>query len=134
MKKLIALLLALTMVLGLAACGGSNTPAPAETEAPAPAQTEAPAPAPAPAAGAMLIDIFDDDVPLADVPKTGDVSAVYTSYYLSRSFQTSYNSSISCPLASFKEYMIACVLAASYDTSAYSGNTSQVCTCFRETQ
>ncbi len=43
MKKLIALLLALTMVLGLAACGG--TPAPAETEAPAPAETEAPAPA-----------------------------------------------------------------------------------------
>ena len=44
MKKLIALLLALTMVLGLAACGG-NSPAPAETEAPAPAETEAPAPA-----------------------------------------------------------------------------------------
>ena len=48
MKKLIALLLALTMVLGLAACGGSsapaetNAPAPAETEAPAPAETEAP--------------------------------------------------------------------------------------------
>ncbi len=42
MKKLIALLLALTMVLGLAACGGSS--APAETEAPAPAETEAPAP------------------------------------------------------------------------------------------
>ena len=43
MKKLIALLLALTMVLGLAACGGSS--APAETKAPAPAETEAPAPA-----------------------------------------------------------------------------------------
>ena len=42
MKKLIALLLALTMVLGLAACGGSS--APAETEAPAPVETEAPAP------------------------------------------------------------------------------------------
>ena len=41
MKKLIALLLALTMVIGLAACGGSG--APAETKAPAPAQTEAPA-------------------------------------------------------------------------------------------
>ena len=41
MKKLIALLLALVMVLGLAACGSSN--APAETEAPAPAETEAPA-------------------------------------------------------------------------------------------
>ena len=47
MKKLIALLLALVMVLGLAACGSSNAPettaAPAETEAPAPAETEAPA-------------------------------------------------------------------------------------------
>ena len=51
MKKLIALLLALAMVLSLAACGGSNEPAP--TEAPAPAPTDAPAEAPteAPAAG-----------------------------------------------------------------------------------
>ena len=47
MKKLIAMLLALTMVLSLAACGASNTPA--ETKAPettaapaAPAETEAP--------------------------------------------------------------------------------------------
>ncbi len=48
MKKIIAMLLALTMVLGLAACGGSS--APAATEAPAaaaPAATEAPAAAPA---------------------------------------------------------------------------------------
>ena len=48
MKKIIAMLLALTMVLGLAACGGST--APAATEAPAaaaPAATEAPAAAPA---------------------------------------------------------------------------------------
>ena len=53
MKKLIALLLALTMILGLVACGASE---PAETEAPvveteaaveAPAETEAPAEAPA---------------------------------------------------------------------------------------
>ena len=51
MKKLIAMLLALTMVLGLVACGGSSAPAetkapeaaPAETEAPAVAETEAPA-------------------------------------------------------------------------------------------
>ena len=46
MKKLIAMLLALVMVLSLAACGGSE-PAPAATEAPAapaaPAATEAPA-------------------------------------------------------------------------------------------
>lgn len=51
MKKLIALLLALTMVFGLAACGASEAPAetkapeaPAATQAPvAPAETEAPA-------------------------------------------------------------------------------------------
>ena len=52
MKKLIAMLLALTMVLGLVACGGSSAPAetkapeaaaPAETEAPAAPETEAPA-------------------------------------------------------------------------------------------
>ena len=47
MKKLIALLLALVMVLGLVACGAAETPAteaaPAGTEAPA--QTEAAAPA-----------------------------------------------------------------------------------------
>ena len=47
MKKMLALLLALVMVLGLAACGGSSTketaaPAPAETT-PAAAATEAPA-------------------------------------------------------------------------------------------
>ncbi len=50
MKKMIALLLALVMVLGLAACGGSQAPA---TEAPAapeaPAATEAPAAPEAPA-------------------------------------------------------------------------------------
>ena len=47
MKKIIAMLLALTLVLGLAACGGSA--APAATQAPAaPAATEAPA---APAGG-----------------------------------------------------------------------------------
>ena len=40
MKKLIAMLLALVMVLGLAACGGNA--APAETKA-APAETKAPA-------------------------------------------------------------------------------------------
>ena len=48
MKKLIAMLLALVMVLSLAACGGNT--APAETQAPAaaaPAETQAPAPAPA---------------------------------------------------------------------------------------
>lgn len=41
MKKLIVLLLALVMVLGMTACGGSKTETPAETEAAAPAETKA---------------------------------------------------------------------------------------------
>ena len=41
MKKLIAMLLALVMVLGLVACGGNT--APAATEAPKAEATEAPA-------------------------------------------------------------------------------------------
>ena len=45
MKKFIALLLALVMVMGLVACGAKEEPAaPAETEAAAPAETEAAAP------------------------------------------------------------------------------------------
>ena len=53
MKKIIALLLALAMVMSLAACGGSK--APAETEAP---KAEAPAAAPeAPAAEAVTIKV-----------------------------------------------------------------------------
>ena len=47
MKKILAFLLALVMVLGLCACGASNAPAatqaPAATEAPAAVETEAPA-------------------------------------------------------------------------------------------
>jgi hypothetical protein len=54
MKKIIAMLLALTMVLGLAACGGS-TPAPAATEAPAAA-----APAATEAAGPAYVDPYAD--------------------------------------------------------------------------
>lgn len=46
MKKFLALLLALTMVLAMAACGNNSTPATDATEAPtessAPAETEAP--------------------------------------------------------------------------------------------
>ena len=41
MKKILALLMAVVMVLGLTACGGSKTEAPAKTETPA--KTEAPA-------------------------------------------------------------------------------------------
>ena len=50
MKKLIAMLLALVMVLGLAACGG-KTEAPAETKSAAPAETQAAA---APAAAGRV--------------------------------------------------------------------------------
>ena len=64
MKKIVSLLLALTMVFALAACGQSAAPAPAATAAPAPAATEAPAPAaepapteePAPEADALVVD------------------------------------------------------------------------------
>lgn len=61
MKKLMAMLLALVMVLSLAACGGSS--APAATEAPkaeAPAATEAPAPATeaAPAEEGKVFNIY----------------------------------------------------------------------------
>ena len=68
MKKILAVLLTVAMVLGLAACGGSS--APAATEAPAaPAATEAPAAAPAeteaaateaPAAAASADDVPDE--------------------------------------------------------------------------
>ena len=43
MKRIVALVLAMVMVLGLAACGGSNTSAPAATAAPAAAGDAAPA-------------------------------------------------------------------------------------------
>ena len=59
MKKLIALLLALVMVVGLVACGAKEEPAaPAETKAPeaaAPAETEA---APAPEAETLYIPVM----------------------------------------------------------------------------
>ena len=75
MKKLIAMLLALVMVLSLAACGGSE-PAPAATEAPAapaaPAAPEAPAEAPKSELGTKPVEIIfwhcasDDVAPLMD--------------------------------------------------------------------
>ena len=43
MKRIIALVLAMVMVLGLAACGGSSSSAPAATAAPAAAGDAAPA-------------------------------------------------------------------------------------------
>ena len=72
MKKILAVLLTLAMVLGLAACGGSS--APAATEAPAaPAATEAPAAAPAEteapateAPAALTADDVPDEMTSAD--------------------------------------------------------------------
>ena len=67
MKKILAMLLAVAMVLSMAACGGSNAPAetkapevaaPAETEAAAPAETEAPVEA-APAAVSKVALVTD---------------------------------------------------------------------------
>ena len=75
MKKIIAMLLALVMVLSLAACGGSEpAPAPAATEAPAaaPAATEAPVEAPKSELGTKPVEIVfwhcasDDAGPLMD--------------------------------------------------------------------
>lgn len=54
MKKIIAMLLALTMVLALAACGGSSAPAATQAPAAAPAATEAPA---APAADGEQVSV-----------------------------------------------------------------------------
>ncbi len=67
MKKLLALLLALTMVFALAACGGGN--APAATQAPA-AEVPAEAPAEEPAAGPVTINfwsMWNDGEPQATV-------------------------------------------------------------------
>ena len=78
MKKILAMLLAAVMVLGLAACGGSSAPAateapaaqaPAATEAPAteapaaPAETAAPAPAGVITKVALVTDVgtIDDE-------------------------------------------------------------------------
>ena len=59
MKKTLAFLLALVMVLGLCACGASNAPAatqaPAATEAPAAVETEAPAEEPVAAVGTKIL-------------------------------------------------------------------------------
>ena len=72
MKKILAVLLTLAMVLGLAACGGSSAPAATEASAAAPAATEAPAAAPAeteaaateaPAAAASAAAASADDIP-----------------------------------------------------------------------
>ena len=62
MKKLIAMLLTLAMVLSLAACGAQSTPTQAATEAPAAAETKAPAATEAPAAKEIKVGIAAPDV------------------------------------------------------------------------
>lgn len=63
MKKTLALLLALIMVLGLCACGASNPPAESQApaEEPAPAESEAPAEEPA-AVDTMILYEADDSM------------------------------------------------------------------------
>ena len=62
MKKLIAMLLTLAMVLSLAACGAQSTPTQAATEAPAAAETKAPAATEASAAKEIKVGIAAPDV------------------------------------------------------------------------
>ena len=62
MKKLIAMLLTLAMVLSLAACGAQSAPTQAATEAPAAAETKAPAATEAPAAKEIKVGIAAPDV------------------------------------------------------------------------
>lgn len=66
MKKTLAFLLALAMVLGLCACGASGAPAatqaPAATEAPAPVETETPAEEPAAAVDTKILYEADDSM------------------------------------------------------------------------
>lgn len=62
MKKLIAMLPTLAMVLSLAACGAQSTPTQAATEAPAAAETNAPAATEAPAAKEIKVGIAAPDV------------------------------------------------------------------------
>ena len=65
MKKLIAMLLALVMVLALAACGGNTAPAPAATDAPA---NQAPA-ADAPATEAPASKLVGVSMPTKDLQR-----------------------------------------------------------------
>ena len=62
MKKLIAMLLTLAMVLSLAACGAQSTPTQAATEAPVAAETKAPAATEASAAKEIKVGIAAPDV------------------------------------------------------------------------
>ena len=66
MKKTLAFLLALVMVLGLCACGASNAPAatqaPAATETPAAVETEAPAEEPVAAVDTKILYEADDSM------------------------------------------------------------------------
>ena len=81
MKKIIALLLALSMVLCLAACGASEPEAPAATEAPkqeAPATPEAPAAPEAPAEKAP--EDYTGEVQLYSTMTEADLDALITCF------------------------------------------------------
>ena len=72
MKKIIAMLLALVMILSLAACGGKTAETPAAPEAAAPAAPEAPAAEPEnPLAGTYDITLWVSEIDgVADLTKT----------------------------------------------------------------
>ena len=74
MKKILAILMALVMVLGLAACGGSSEPAPA-----APATNDAPAAAPAEAAPAAPAEP-EGDLVLYCTMTENDIDALLTAF------------------------------------------------------
>ena len=65
MKKILALLMAVVMVLGLTACGGSKTEAPAKTETKteAPAKTETKTEAPAEVKPEVVVQIAYENFP-----------------------------------------------------------------------
>ena len=75
MKKLIAMLLALVMVLGLAACGGASAPAASEAPATQAPAAEAPATEAAPAAAGRVY--YLNFKPEADATMQ-ELAALYT--------------------------------------------------------
>ena len=70
MKRIIALVLAMVMVLGLAACGGSSSSAPAATAAPAAAGDAAPADTAASDGDKVLNVMVEVEVESLDPPPT----------------------------------------------------------------
>ena len=84
MKKLLALILALVMVLGLVACGKTDAPV-ADKPADAPADAPADKPADAPAADAVVGDRNGDGV--VKVGFANIAETVYQHYKIKESFE-----------------------------------------------